>query len=53
MKVAMRVGLLIQPDEGAVAEHLIGEAIIFGLGSIAPYNFCRLGEASRFFYPTL
>ncbi len=39
MKVAMRVGLLIQLDEGAISEHVRGEAVIFRLRSVAPYNF--------------
>ena len=53
MKVAPRVRLLVQLDQGARLEHLLDQALVLGRRSVAPVDGLRLGDPGALVYPLL
>jgi hypothetical protein len=53
VQVAAGIGLLIQLEEGAIAEHRFDQPVVFLLGSIGPGDLGRPGQRRRLVHPFL
>jgi len=51
MQVAAGKSLLIELNEGSVAQHELRKGFVFGVTSIAPVDFVWFGEFGDFFDP--